>query len=1393
MTQFNYGRFAGVLEESVSSRIAEPSLGRTFCDYDSGEYIKKKFRTKKRIDQLGFSARLNHAGLDIKLHNEGCLMTTDDNFVAKVRIDNPQLIAQAVDFSEAKRNLLQQLRVSKVLQDDLATDRNTGQTSVEEAIQRVLQRISTDKSNSENIQLCYLINTHSSFSQLCEAINANKSMSTELRATAVTFLKLEAHSTARDKILAQFNYYQAITSSTEIIARLREIVDENIRDYREQLLEIAPFCLRYFLTNCSHDRILFVPNKDVALFSDMTGSLDEEIFQKPLTHLAVRWINSVEKLTVTKPLPVNGLLNTTFYLLTRSLQELIVEISDQTNHERKELLISNSVSGWHSIKKITWKFENALTKCLEREYFFVFQLLKHLDLSNECGNYTPNLIEKQKFNLSREQHLTWRQLTKYNSKNIADEKYIWYCLLGDVLFHTLPPEYKFDCFETFFEGYVEFMIEAGPDQMEMLRVITHSTARFIVQTMTFLAKENYSTIDHQILQKQLDLINAKSVQSLLSPRSFRDLVNEFNLYWKLREDIIALIPSKICLPEVKSLTKVLLEIVLVALDKTIAPKVLQSFFSAYCELLIDLNKVPFNWFVKAFPGVSMTMLEDCKIIEPMNNKWIETKHKTYRITEVQKFTKAVSALLESSLHPKHYVIEVLLTLLSCVKNQLTKVQWKSGIKLSEMEQICTSTELIDAVRKSFLYLKEQPDYESFELFSEDLIEPFTNVIDNSSSHADFTSQINGIKNPYLRFIRRQNQMDIDQVLKLFEELNSGSDIEVLSSAYLKYNETFHQLFEDSLDEYTSAASRVASKVLEMKFPKPFASWTIDDKRERIPKLLAGLAVVWSILESKDISSTGKFLTPRCSQILCILRMLSVDRVTEGVENHLAEVQSGQGKSLVLALTAALLALTGHEPRIVCSNENLASRDEHNFLQFFTLLNVESSIVYAATRIRIDDVIDRTELGNLLMQKFLGKREQKRRINFLKDMRNSVILIDEANNESKIYNLTRILTMVKLPGLDLIQEKIWNLVSSQKGNSKIDDIRAAIYAYIGSKEMMRKKQFQAFLASEKQTELILSWLFDKSTCKSSKELLDDNINEMIKCAIRVHNSPVNGNFKLSPKGTILRRYVNKYVNNVYWNYDNIFNYFRLCKTDYKAKMGSEINYGYFLLHCGPFSHTMLLKNYSLILGVSSNLITNRKLIEVHFNTNQTTIMPAHSGVSKLRFNPSLNFCVLVDDSQWMTEIFDRIKTVIAENRSVLVFFQHQSYLNSFHDKYSSQLSNINLLTDETGAELRQRYIEEAGIVKTITLISGGMARKFDYKSSDPVEQHGGLHVTQTFFSLDPCEEILIKGRTARMVNQGSFELIVCRDYLPKNLHPDDATYASLHSLLKKYKINIQFTF
>lgn len=142
----------------------------------------------------------------------------------------------------------------------------------------------------------------------------------------------------------------------------------------------------------------------------------------------------------------------------------------------------------------------------------------------------------------------------------------------------------------------------------------------------------------------------------------------------------------------------------------------------------------------------------------------------------------------------------------------------------------------------------------------------------------------------------------------------------------------------------------------------FKTWDDRFKQDQVPQILAGLGAVWSILVSKDVANAGKYFNPHCIQILCVLRLLSVDKAERGIDKHLAQVLTGQGKSLVLGLLAALFALTGHRVRIACYSEYLAKRDKQDFLPFYKLFAVDEDVTYGTFDDLANEIIAPTVNG-----------------------------------------------------------------------------------------------------------------------------------------------------------------------------------------------------------------------------------------------------------------------------------------------------------------------------------------------------------------------------------------------------------------------------------------------
>jgi hypothetical protein len=98
-----------------------------------------------------------------------------------------------------------------------------------------------------------------------------------------------------------------------------------------------------------------------------------------------------------------------------------------------------------------------------------------------------------------------------------------------------------------------------------------------------------------------------------------------------------------------------------------------------------------------------------------------------------------------------------------------------------------------------------------------------------------------------------------------------------------------------------------------------------------------------------------------------------------------------------------------------------------------------------------------------------------------------------------------------------------------------------------------------------------------------------------------------------------------------------------------------------------------------------------------------------------------------------------------------------------------------LHEDTDLSERDGIIKRATIPGKVTLLTRTFGRGIDFVCRD--EQYianGGLHVLQTFFSVEKAEEIQIMGRCARQGDNGSYEILILKSTLDRLIGSDWAT-------------------
>uniref|UniRef100_A0A1Q3FLU5 SecA family profile domain-containing protein n=1 Tax=Culex tarsalis TaxID=7177 RepID=A0A1Q3FLU5_CULTA len=1378
-------------------------LRTKLVSYD-GQYIKC-YPYVPATGELAYSGRFRSGSVEFKLHRESALLTSGLSYVARVELGPVEALDRATCFREAREIMWKNIKIVKVLLDDDLQESKKARSDFETIMGEVCSETITTLQNAENLlQLYNIVQKYkNNANKIMAAINENKYLSVRLKTIISQHAEKENKMNVRNYVFSSLSSFFGRPQSNWTDT-LKNCTRDGLRTHKSKLLEKCPAAMKSDLSKLQDKLLLFVTANDLKLFADIINALDKDVFKPILPVLMKRCFKKISSIKEDHLRNVVPVTNHIYFFLCKSLLELANEVKVKAKVEN---LLEYNGNEWQMCDISAWKPDSTLDSCLKQQLGLLLSLVNHF----EPGKYVPNNRFEYSFKVFRDFEPTEEMKLVIEQTNMAlgnswetedntvlpDELHVWICLLDDTIAHVFAKDQKnMQMFTCLLKLYMNFCLSGNfkRDSLESLRVITHNTLRYVAQAGPFICTDN--TIDNDILLKQVGFMNSAILENRMAFNDYRDLIEVFTAYWKQRNEVISNVPAK--LPgdyfkeDVKEIQTKLLQCMSQALDKKVELIEFISFCRVYDEFLIDLNDIPLDWYVR-MPGeeqIDIFLLS--KVLEKVDNKWKDSDLKCYKVANVKKFAQLYQVLNEEAEVPKHYLVEAIKILIGYIKDLAVKPTWTDGSALTESNQIGAMNLLITSVRSSLMYFKEQPDYLSFKRFLEESTMPFLTVINDSVSFADFKKRVLLIKESFW-YIRNLNEINIDKALELCR-LGNNEDFDegFLREGYAKYVEQFEEYMKKYSDlECDDKITKIVSDVKGDVTKVLTSQWTLEFKQNKLPLILAGLSAVWALSTSKDVASTGQYLKPHCIQILCVLRLLSADSEEAGVKKHLAQVLTGQGKSLILGMTATILALFGHSVQIMCYSDYLAKRDADDFEEFYEFFSVDEMVEYET----FADVATK-QLGNVAgnaenyILKCLGMPNVR---NYGKSMnagnfKKKVLLIDEVDVffTEKFYGKSYSQVICpKVPGLTLIQDKIWDLIV--KGNWSAGFIKRKVKEFEGYSDHPDIRKLVEFI-NRPDTYTLLEASGEDLVEKTytNKSLYISHLDRMISTALdvnqRVIDDPFLNRFRLNSQGNITcRTALGKYCDRTKAGYYNAFIYLKLTRG---CSNPESDNFGYMMLDTGSISYAKLPENYPLILGVTGTLTTlneyEQRAVKEHYQILNSSVMPSFFGGSNLKFNKFSNFSCFETETDWMNNIFSNINVAINQKRSVLVFFETDIKINAFMNEFSSQLDRLNVLTADTDEDDMEIFINDAGVAKTVTLATRDMGRGVDYKSSVAVEKNGGIHVIQSFFSKDLKEETQIKGRTARKDNQGSYELIVCIDHLRKQeLVTDEIKFFSVN--------------
>ena len=382
---------------------------------------------------------------------------------------------------------------------------------------------------------------------------------------------------------------------------------------------------------------------------------------------------------------------------------------------------------------------------------------------------------------------------------------------------------------------------------------------------------------------------------------------------------------------------------------------------------------------------------------------------------------------------------------------------------------------------------------------------------------------------------------------------------------------------------------------------------------------------------------GFLMQPHAAQVVAIFRLLGLDQsgspVGGSVSNHMAQIKTGEGKSVVLGALSTVLALFGYRVDCACYSAYLSSRDYASFRDVFDAFGVTDFIRYGTFNELCEKVINgrgdvRNMVENLVRREPMAVHSRQGGVD-----RQCILLIDEVDVffQPGFYGKRyRPLLLFRDPVVTNFLDKLWSL-KGHKGHLRI----AAI---------TRLPEFKACVDAFPHAEgLVLEGtkglVYDLLHFESHDYQIDQD-----RIAYKEHDG-------LSITAT--------YGHKTLWAYYKETEAGRISQGSLNRSKGMYLS-------CGSFSYAEIPKLYSSILGVSGTIDclsdTEKKILK-KYKIKTFTFVPSVYGERKLQFAKDSPSDVVIADSdrhfqRLRKEIEDRLKTVTSVDyqRSVLSFQQ-----------------------------------------------------------------------------------------------------------------------------------------
>ncbi len=573
-----------------------------------------------------------------------------------------------------------------------------------------------------------------------------------------------------------------------------------------------------------------------------------------------------------------------------------------------------------------------------------------------------------------------------------------------------------------------------------------------------------------------------------------------------------------------------------------------------------------------------------------------------------------------------------------------------------------------------------------------------------------------------------------------------------------------------LDVIRTEVGRILQKIIPSWFPvsKPelnFARCHMD-----VSALLGNLFAAYSIKGGCSLQDDDRetWLQPHATQIVCILMLLGIGSDDGSqAKNHLAEVGTGEGKSVILGILGLLFALIGRKVDIVCYSPYLLERDEKQFKDLFDFFSTfpnfvrprYTTILNLQERFAEDGILP--DLPKCVQQaamnspySFKGKD----------DKRNRVLLIDEVDVFFGENFYGEVSASAHIFDDDAAKDLVKHVFDSRATHNS-STIAASIPVLMAHPSAIKFQTLHPRLDLEQHLKQML------------RDLTLSDFPTGVACLgkgqshVKVMKEVDDIGYTNMATGAVERK--------VTYRYKTFFAYLFRCRVikDIDETKNSR-RFG-ILLNCGYQLYSDLPKHCGLLLGVSgtvSQLSPGDLEVLREFQFSSTSLIPSTFKKEQLlQAASNEGFDVSFGSmDKFFADVISKIQRCRSKSsfhRPILVVFKDESAVKHFNDQFRATLPQWqplpNLLREVDIFNERTRIIARATQEGSVTFVSRSYGRGTDFVSfCEAVNRNGGVHVILTFLPELKSEMVQIKGRTCRQDNKGSFEEIYWKDDLVK---------------------------